>query len=212
MGNLAFLKVETTGLEPDAMILELALVVTTPDLKTELCEESWLIDYGDIAPDILAGLNPKCFEIHEKNGLLGELMDPGSVKFTLESVTQMLRLKLRTHLCIECGGPSGPYRSPLCGLAPTFDRSFLATWMPDVERELSYLSVDCQAFADLVSRWAPLKPAAGLGVKRALPGVHEAIALLRRAREAMAGRPTTASPIVVGAVMSAADYAAKVGP
>jgi oligoribonuclease len=137
-GNLAWLDLEMTGLDPrEDAILQAALIIT--DSKLTPLEE-FACDVWQ-APAALERMTPFVRHMHEKNGLLARVaasrVDIGFLeKLLLERVTGWC-----------------PYPAVLCGNSIGHDKRFVERWMPGLAGYLSYRTVDVSSLKILTKLW-----------------------------------------------------------
>lgn len=172
---LAWIDVETTGLDPqhDAL-LEVALVVT----DNELAE----VARGAVVLPFERGPAFKCdakvLAMHEANGLWDDCACADAAH--VDSGVQEARLLELLRRYVE------PKTTPMCGSTIGFDRAFLRAHMPRLEAHFHYRNVDVSTIGELAARWYPeawaKRPRAD-GAHRALGDVLGSIELLRYWRE-----------------------------
>jgi oligoribonuclease len=137
-GNLAWLDLEMTGLDPrEDAILQAALIIT--DSKLTPLEE-FACDVWQ-PPAALERMTPFVRHMHEKNGLLARVaasrVDIGFLeKLLLERVTGWC-----------------PYPAVLCGNSIGHDKRFVERWMPGLAGYLSYRTVDVSSLKILTKLW-----------------------------------------------------------
>jgi oligoribonuclease len=148
---IAWLDIETTGLDPRRdLILEVGIIITDDQLN-ELDSTNVVIGYplvslsssGIVAErlDANGGFTRK---MHTDNGLLEEVM--GSMHDTWSAEQRLLQLM----------GPIAAREKPVMGgSSVSFDRSFLAQWMPALLETFSYRSIDVSGIRELARRWRP---------------------------------------------------------
>lgn len=144
-GNLVWMDMEMSGLNPDTdVVLEAGVAVTDAELNI-LAEGPCLVVHQ---PDsVLEGMDPWCKEHHGKSGLTQEVRNS---KITLaEAETKILQF-------IEEYCP--PKASPLCGNTIWHDRRFLIKYMPKIDAYLHFRNIDVSTIKELVSRWYPKSP------------------------------------------------------
>ena len=155
---LIWIDMEMTGLSPERdRIIEVALVVTTPELETVAEAPVLVVHQPDAVLDAMDSWNKST---HGKTGLIDRIR---ASQLTEEEVeTRMLAF-------LEPLIPTG--LSPMCGNSICQDRRFLARWMPRLEQYFHYRNLDVSTLKELARRWKP-EVAAGLTKK----GKHEALA------------------------------------
>jgi oligoribonuclease len=137
-GNLVWLDLEMTGLDPQRdVILQAALIVTTKDL-TPL--EEYACDIWQPEEE-LRKMTPFVQDMHEKNGLIERVR--GS-KLELQSAEKRL-LERVAGWC--------PYPAVLCGNSVGQDKRFVERWMPGFAGYLSYRIVDVSSVKLLARAW-----------------------------------------------------------
>lgn len=137
-GNLVWLDLEMTGLDPQRdVILQAALIVTTKDL-TPL--EEYACDIWQPEEE-LKKMTPFVRDMHEKNGLIERVR--GS-KLELQSAEKRL-LERVAGWC--------PYPAVLCGNSVGQDKRFVERYMPGLAGYLSYRIVDVSSVKLLARAW-----------------------------------------------------------
>jgi len=137
-GNLAWLDLEMTGLDPTQdVILQAALIVTNSELEPleEFKCDVWQPDSA------LARMTPYVRQMHEKNGLLARV---AASKADLGFLEKLL-LERIAGWC--------PYPAVLCGNSIGHDKRFVERWMPGLAGYLSYRTVDVSSLKILVKTW-----------------------------------------------------------
>ena len=170
-GNLIWMDLEMTGLNPEInVIIEIATVVTTPDLDIVAEGPSLAIFQPKECMDLMDDWN---LEHHSASGLLDRIASHGVSETEAEAVTLDF---VSSHV--------GPGEAPLCGNSIWQDRRFLARHMSSLESYLHYRIVDVSTIKELAERWAPavLDDVIKKGNHRALDDVLESIAELRHYR------------------------------
>lgn len=140
---IAWLDLETTGLDPERdEVVEVGIVLTTARLQ-EVAARSWLV-YPSILP--LDGWDRTAREMHDENGLLHEI---------------------RTEITAEVGGVEEaacvwltqqgitPGVLPLAGYSIDFDRRFLRRHMPTLEQWFNRRLIDISSLRQMVQWWTP---------------------------------------------------------
>lgn len=136
---IAFLDLETTGLNPaTCAILEVACVIVDDDLR-EVARFERVVTYSDLA-ETRAAADPVVQKMHDDNGLWAACA--GGKK--LPDVAAELLAFLKAH---------GGERPVLAGNSIYFDRAFLQARMPDVVALLHHRMLDCSS-VNVLARWA----------------------------------------------------------
>jgi oligoribonuclease len=155
---LVWLDLEMTGLDSSSdVILEIATVITTSQLE--------VVAEGPV------------FAIHQSEELLS-LMDAwnvrqhtasGLIEKVRQSIISVQEAQKRTldFLTLWCA----PQTAPLCGNTIYQDRSFLRSYMPDLNSFFHYRIIDVSSIKELVARWYPENPQ----VFYKKPEVHRAL-------------------------------------
>jgi oligoribonuclease len=171
--HLAWIDLEMTGLVPDKdVILQAALVVTTPDL-TPLTELSLCINQPDEA---LARMTPFVRDMHARTGLIERVRQSTT---TLAEAERLLLERLRAW----CPAPA-----TLCGNSIWVDRSFISRYMPALDGHLHYRMVDVSSVKVLAGRWYGNRAVfdkSATGAHDALVDIHNSIAELRHYRQTL---------------------------
>ena len=156
--NLIWIDMEMTGLQPDSdRIIEVAVLVTDPDLRILAESPVWVLHQPDEVLDAMDSWNRST---HAKTGLIARVK--ASTLSEAQAEAQALEF-LAQHVPANL--------SPMCGNSICQDRRFLARWMPRLESYFHYRNLDVSTLKELVRRW---KPEAGKGFTK--EGKHEALA------------------------------------
>ncbi|MDF1486138.1 oligoribonuclease [Ramlibacter sp. H39-3-26] len=170
--NLVWLDCEMTGLEPETdRLLEIAVIVTGPDLEPRMEGPVWVIHQCDEQLDKMDAWNKGT---HGRSGLIDKVR--ASTVTEAEAELQIIDFLSRY---VPRNG------SPLCGNTIGQDRRFLVKYMPKLEAFFHYRNIDVSTLKELAKRW---KPAVYNGFKKAqkhtaLADVHESIDELAYYRE-----------------------------
>jgi oligoribonuclease len=163
-----------TGLDVEIdELVEVAVVITDFDLN--------LVDPGFeivIKPDdaAMANMNDFVRDMHTKSGLLEAIPDGVSLADAEYAVHEYI-LKF----------VPAEQQAPLAGNTIGTDRTFLARYMPKVDRHLHYRSIDVSSIKELSRRWFPriyFNAPAKDGGHRALADILESIRELEYYRRA----------------------------
>lgn len=191
---IAWLDIETTGLDPKVgSILELAFVLTDDEL-TEFARTSWLV-----RPLHLRGLevmDDYVKKMHAKSGLMHEIFgadEPRGTPTCAPGVESLGRIELAAIAWLQkmvndrapavvMGVDKTLRVTPLGGNSVHFDRAWIREHMPALEAVFSHRNIDCSTLNELTKRWAPelheKRPgAASEPVHRAMADVEGSIAL-----------------------------------
>ncbi|HMR07617.1 MAG TPA: oligoribonuclease [Polyangiaceae bacterium] len=156
VGNLAWVDLEMTGLDPEQdVILQAALIVTNSKLEPL---EEFVCDVWQPEAE-LARMTPFVREMHEKTGLLGRLSKTN--KDT--GFTERLLLERIAGWC--------PYPAVLCGNSIGQDKRFIERYMPGLAGYLSYRIVDVSSLKVLAGLWYGDKAV----YKKPEDGAHDAL-------------------------------------
>jgi oligoribonuclease len=170
--NLVWLDCEMSGLDPEKeFLLEIAVVVTGPDLATRIDGPVLVIHQSDAVLDAMDAWNRGT---HGRSGLIDKVKAS-----TLDEATAEKQLLEFIAKYIPRSG------SPMCGNTIGQDRRFLVKYMPKLEAYFHYRNLDVSTLKELAKRW---KPSAYNSFKKqqahtALADVHESIEELAHYRE-----------------------------
>ncbi len=140
--NLIWVDMEMTGLQPDTdRIIEIAVVVTDPQLNVQVAGPVIAIHQSDAALDAMDSWNKNT---HGRSGLIDRVK--ASTVTEQDAIAQ-----LRTFL----GQYVPPGKSPMCGNSICQDRRFMARWMPELEAFFHYRNLDVSTLKELARRWRP---------------------------------------------------------
>ncbi len=162
--NLVWLDCEMTGLNPDSdRLIEIAVVVTSPDLQTRVEGPVFAIHQSD---EVLGRMDAWNKGTHGRSGLIDRVK--ASTVTEAEAEAALLAF-LKTYVAKGV--------APMCGNSIGQDRRFLVRYMPKLEAFFHYRNVDVSTLKELARRW---KPAAYSSFKKAqkhtaLADVHESI-------------------------------------
>jgi oligoribonuclease len=162
--NLVWLDCEMTGLNPDhERIIEIAVIVTSPDLSVRIEGPVFVIHQSD---ELLGKMDKWNQGTHKKSGLI----DKVKASTTTEEEAQAQLLKF-------IGKYVGKGLSPCCGNTISQDRRFLIKYMPKLDAYFHYRNIDVSTLKELAARWAPEVKAAFKKAQKhtALADVHESI-------------------------------------
>lgn len=182
---LVFVDLETTGLDPDLdEIIEIAAILTTTDLAVIGMFESTVQPSAEGLGRLL--LNPVVYAMHTENGLLDTLAEDH-----IPPIEEVARVFLEW---LDTGPqPEGEGRLVLAGSGvASFDRKFLARYMPEVTDRLRYWSIDVGVIRRAHQMWSP-HPAPGPGLNelkthRAMDDVRLHLAEARAYRDYWSAR------------------------
>lgn len=162
--NLVWLDCEMTGLEPEReRIIEIAVVVTSPDLAQRVEGPVFVIHQSDALLDAMDAWNKGT---HGKSGLI----DRVRASTTTEAQAEAALIDFLSRYV-----PRG--KAPLCGNSIGQDRRFLALYMPRLEAFFHYRNVDVSTLKELARRWKPAVVESFHKAQKhtALADVHESI-------------------------------------
>ena len=162
--NLVWLDCEMTGLQPDTdRIIEIAVVVTSPDLATRIEGPVFAIHQSDA---LLDGMDAWNKGTHGRSGLIERV----KASTTTEADAEAALIKFLAQYV-----PKG--KAPLCGNSIGQDRRFMKRYMPKLNDFFHYRNVDVSTLKELARRWKPDAYASFKKAQRhtALADVHESI-------------------------------------
>jgi oligoribonuclease len=156
--NLIWIDMEMSGLNVEEdKILEVAVIITDPDLKV-IAEGPVLVVHQE--DNILDKMDAWNTATHNKTGLVDKVKKSKLNEFMVENqVIDFLKKYVNKNT------------SPMCGNSICQDRRFMAKHMPNLENFFHYRNLDVSVFKELAKRW---KPELIEGFKKA--GKHEALA------------------------------------
>ena len=170
-GNLVWIDLEMTGLDPEKMvILEIASIVTDNNLDIIAEGPNMAINHPE---EVLAKMEEWSMTQHTTSGLLDRVRES---KYDCRYAEQATIKFLSAHC--EKG------ESHLCGNSIWQDRRFLTKHMPDLEAFFHYRVIDVSSIKELFTRWYPsIPPYEKDKAHLALMDIHESINELKYYRE-----------------------------
>ena len=172
-GNLIWVDLEMTGLDPDThTIIEIATIVTDPQLNVLAEGPCIAVHVPDSTLDLM---DDWCTRTHGASGLVDRIK---------ASTIDLAEAERQTLAFIQQYVPEG--KAPLCGNSIGHDRRFLRRYMPQVDAWLHYRVIDVSSVKELARRWYPdLSPPPKKGAHLALDDIRESIEELRYYRQAV---------------------------
>ncbi len=171
-GNLIWLDMEMTGLDPEReRIIEVAVVVTDSQLNTIAEGPTLAIHQSDAQLDAMDAWNKNT---HGRTGLIDRVRAS-----TLTEVDAEARLIAFLQQYVPAG------KSPMCGNSIGQDRRFMVKYMPQLEAFFHYRNLDVSTLKELCKRWQP-EVYKGFNKKNpheALADIYESIEELKYYRE-----------------------------
>ncbi|MFZ0258233.1 MAG: oligoribonuclease [Gammaproteobacteria bacterium] len=141
-GNLIWIDLEMTGLNPSAdYIIEIATIITDPTL-TILAEGPELVIHQSEA--VLERMDDWNTTHHRASGLIDRVRESQCTEAQAERQTLDF---VSRHV--------GAGKSPMCGNSVCQDRRFLSRLMPRLEQYFHYRNLDVSTVKELCTRWAP---------------------------------------------------------
>lgn len=173
--NLVWIDTETTGPNhSNNLLLEIAVVVTSPDLKKIKKIGNWIVYYP--RQYILDQMNEWCVKTHTESGLVDACASASPITATLE--------KISTAICEGLDHYIVPGKAVLCGNSVHFDRRVLENHLPEVARLLHYKNIDVSSFKEMFLRWyGDLTIPQKSNRHTATEDIYESIAELRHYKE-----------------------------
>jgi oligoribonuclease len=179
---IAFLDLETDGLEEDASILEVGIVVTDKDLNSIAIFRELVQPVGFPGPGLVKpGIDPFVLEMHTKNSLWTDLERYGRRRHEVED-----------DLCLRVAAVLGDQvgKVPVAGNSVGWDRAMLKRHMPRLNALFHRHVIDLTSFNRAAERWAKTvyanRPRSGSeagGAHRALGDALDSLELCRHYRD-----------------------------
>ena len=140
--NLVWVDCEMTGLDPEIdKLLEIAVIVTSPDLSVRVEGPVFVIHQSDEQLDAMDSWNKGT---HGKSGLI----DKVKASATTEGEAEAKLIEFISQYV-------GKGASPMCGNTIGQDRRFLVKYMPKLEQWFHYRNLDVSTLKELAKRWRP---------------------------------------------------------
>jgi oligoribonuclease len=166
--NMVWVDMEMSGLDPEInRILEIAVIVTDPDLNTLAVGPVMVIHQPDSVLDAMDAWNKGT---HGKSGLI----DKVKASTTTEAHASAVLLDFLK-------GYAPAKKVPMCGNTVHQDRRFMARYMPELEGFFHYRNIDVSTIKELCRRWNPavMKGFEKKSAHTALADIEESIEELR---------------------------------
>lgn len=152
---LLWCDLETTGLNPEQeSILEIALVLTTPELETIDYFHKIILPEAIFVPTIKDNVR----DMHTKNGLWIDVINRGSSLGLVDSwIVQWLDRLIPKGMVDEGSGysPRDWSKIYLAGSSVHFDRQFLKKYRFTFESLISYRHIDVSVIRTMLKMWNP---------------------------------------------------------
>ena len=140
--NLVWLDCEMSGLDPEKeRLLEIAVVVTSPDLATRIEGPVLVIHQSDA---VLDGMDAWNKGTHGRSGLIDKVKAS-----TVDEASAEKQLLDFLGRYVPKNG------TPMCGNTIGQDRRFLVKYMPKLEAYFHYRNLDVSTLKELAKRWKP---------------------------------------------------------
>jgi oligoribonuclease len=163
-GNLVWVDMEMTGLDPDNdVVIEIATIVTDSDLNTLAESPVIAVHQSD---QRLAAMDEWNTTHHNRSGLVDRVK---------ASSYDEARTEQETLEFLQQWVPQGV--SPMCGNSICQDRRFMARHLPRLEAYFHYRNLDVSTLKILMQRWRPELESnlAKTGTHLALDDIRESI-------------------------------------
>ncbi len=168
---LAWLDIETTGLdEHRCAVLEVGIVLTGWNLEP-IAERSWVLHFDGPVDPLIAQMHGP-----DGSGLLGICRQ---VPWGAAQVAEAARDWLADHDC----DLTGRDKLLLAGRNAHFDRRFLRHHLPRLEAALSHRNLDVSTLRLACQAWAGLTLPKPEGPHRSLADLHQDLAVARACKE-----------------------------
>lgn len=179
--NLVWLDCEMSGLDPEKeRLLEIAVVVTSPDLSVRI-DGPVLVIRQDKA--LLDGMDAWNKGTHGKSGLIDKVLQSRTSEQDAEDAVLSF---VKQYVPKE--------KAPMCGNSIGQDRRFLVKYMPKLEAYFHYRNIDVSTLKELSRRWNPsiYQSFKKKQMHTALADVHESIEELAHYRSQFLRLPDAA--------------------
>ena len=166
--NLIWLDMEMTGLDPEReRIIEVAMIITDPDLNVLAQSEVYAIHQSD---EVLDAMDEWNTATHGRTGLTERVR---ASKHTEAEVEQKLLAFMAEWVPEKA--------TPMCGNTIHQDRRFMVRYMPALEAYFHYRNLDVSTLKELARRWHPAvaKGVVKRGSHQALDDIMESIEEMR---------------------------------
>lgn len=186
---LAFVDLETTGLNPDKHeVLEVACIITDDDLREIARFESVIFTTTEFHE-----LDEFIRDMHTKNELWAAVQTAQPSWQGLKSVDEDLARFIEEHAVsvkTDAKGRKVIERPQLAGNTISFDRAFMKKHLPRAEAQLHYRNVDISSLNELARRFWPTvhdgRPRVGDAAHRAMADCDDSLKCARYYSKALA--------------------------
>ena len=171
-GNLCWIDMEMTGLDPEReRIIEAAVIITDSDLNVLAQSEVYAVHQSD---EILNAMDEWNTATHGRTGLTERVRQSQHTEAGVEQ-------KLLDFIAARIPEKT----SPMCGNSVHQDRRFMQKYMPRLEAYFHYRNLDVSTLKELAKRWNPAvaKGVVKRGSHKALDDILESIEEMRYYRD-----------------------------
>jgi oligoribonuclease len=150
---LVWIDLETTGLVPElGRILEIAMIITTPDLVPLAAKEALI--GPPLLDEEIGELEPVVYKMHRDSGLLSDHAYTRRRRGLL--LVEEADSQFAAFLDEQLATPGAPATNLiLAGSTVRFDRAWVDKYMPQIAMKLHYRMADVSAMREFLRHWLP---------------------------------------------------------
>lgn len=150
--SLVWIDLETTGLEPDrGRILEIAMIITTPDLVPLAAKEALI--GPPLLDEEIGELEPVVYKMHRDSGLI---VDHSHARRRGLLGVDEADVQFAGFLDEQLATPAAPATNLiLAGSTVRFDRAWVDRYLPRLAAKLHYRMADVSAMREFMRHWLP---------------------------------------------------------